>query len=74
MKVQSDLIDRSKKDISDLYDMIFKFQTQNLNAPMILLLSNEDSSMLTSINSLALSLLYNTYHHGPFKMVAQVLL
>ena len=59
MKVQSDLINRSKKDISDLYDMIFKFQTQNLNAPMVLLLPNEESSMLTSINSLALSLLYN---------------
>ena len=73
MKVQSDLIDRSKKDISDLYDMIFKFQTQNLNAPMVLLLPNEDSSILTSINSLALSLLYNAYHHGPFKVVAQVL-
>ena len=59
MKVQSDLINRSKKDISNLYDMIFKFQTQNLNAPMVLLLPNENSSMLTSINSLALSLPYN---------------
>ena len=53
MKVLSDLIDRSKKDISDSYDMIFKFQIQSLNASMVLLLPNKNSSML------ALSLPYN---------------
>ena len=40
MEVRSDLI-----DISNSYDMMFKFQTQSLNASTVLKLPNEDSSM-----------------------------